>query len=40
MSEMGKDSFVAQMEKQVEDLISFVTKAARIIETKELIIKK
>ena len=40
MDEIGQDAFVAQIEIQVATLISFVTNAARITQTKELIIKK
>ena len=40
MDEIGKDTFVAQMEIQVATLINFVTNAPRIIQTKELITKK
>ena len=40
MDEIGEDAFVAQMEIQVKELISFATNAPRIIQMKELIIKK
>ena len=40
MDEIGQDAFVAQMEIKVKELISFVTNAPRIIQTKELIINK
>ena len=40
MDEMGEDTFVARMEIQVKALISFVTNASRIIQMKELILKK
>ena len=40
MDEMGEDAFVAQMEKQLADEISWVSNAPRIIQMKELIIKK
>ena len=40
MDEIGEDAFVTQMEIKVHELISLVTNAPRIIQTKELIINK